>query len=61
MKQIIKEGEKNDSIRRTFECVDCGCIFTSDEYEGNITYCPRLIRFHSTCPWCHSEWAYEKE
>lgn len=61
MKIIIKEGEKNDSVRKTFECTDCGCIFTSDKYESNISYSLRSLRFHCTCPWCHSECAYDKE
>ena len=61
MKHIIKEGEKNDSVRKTFECTDCGCVFTSDEYAAEMAYCLPLIRFHCTCPWCHSECAYDKK
>lgn len=61
MKIIIKEGEKNDSVRKTFECTDCGCVFTSDKCKTSPGYDYTSIRFHCTCPWCHSECAYEKE
>lgn len=57
MKLIIKEGEKNDSVRKTFECTDCGCIFTSDRYKSYSSN----YAFWCICPWCHSDMAYEKE
>lgn len=60
MKIIIKEGEKNDTVRKTFECTDCGCIFTSDVYNGCFMISPKYT-FWCTCPWCHSDLAYEKE
>lgn len=60
MKIIIKEGEKFDSIRKKFECTDCGCIFTSDEYTGCYLF-EESSRIYSTCPWCRSERAYETE
>lgn len=60
MKIIIKEGEKNDSVRKTFECTDCGCIFTSDEYNGWFMNRPEY-RIWCTCPWCHSDTAFEKK
>lgn len=60
MKIIIKEGGKDDSVRKTFECTDCGCIFTSDRYDWSHTYNPKYA-FCCTCPWCRSERAFEKE
>lgn len=60
MKIIIKEGEKNDSVRKTFECRDCGCIFTSDKYNGCFMIGPNYT-FWCTCPWCHSDMAFEKK
>ena len=60
MKIIIKEGEKNDSVRKTFECADCGCIFTSDRYNWTYVFNPKYT-YYCECPWCHSERAYEKE
>ena len=60
MKIIIKEGEKNESVRKTFKCEVCRCIFTSDRYGWRSAYNPKYT-FWCDCPWCHSEYAYEKK
>lgn len=61
MKQIIKPGDLEESVRKTFECDACGCIFTSDTGIHSCEHWTGDIILACRCPWCRSVRAFEKK
>ena len=51
MKEIIKEGKIK---LKTFNCLNCGCKFKSDEYKGEFTSNKVKVEINDACPTCNN-------